>query len=312
MMKSLISRIIILVVAVVLAVALTEKFLSPKEQAAETEKTEPKTQTVALSVKEPKAQMQDAPPPHPSKSTVETPARTTADDTRAAQKAPIDNEIDPDDEPTIIVAAARDTQRPLEERQRMITEISQRKDAEALDVLKQVAEARVYLNFAAVEAMGNFRESPQHPAAAAYVRSRMSDPDSKIACAATRAFARLEGADAIPELGMTIEENRERPDGHDEIVCTTTLEALRDICSPSSAPILIEELERSEERGWNLEYGSTVLSALRVAQTEEGRKAAAAYAERLSDRIPEDKMARAYFEKKIAEAQNIAQLNEEK
>ena len=305
-----------MVVAVVLAVAVTAKFLSPKEQAAETEKTEPKTQTVALSVKEPKAQMQDAPPPHPSKSTVETPARTTAraagDDTRAAQTAPIDNEIDPDDEPAIIVAAARDTQRPLEERQRMITEISQRKDAEALDVLKQVAEARVYLNFAAVEAMGNFRESPQHPAAAAYVRSRMSDPDSKIACAATRAFARLEGADAIPELGMTIEENRERPDGHDEIVCTTTLEALRDICSPSSAPILIEELERSDERGWNLEYGSTVLSALRVAQTEEGRKAAAAYAERLSDRIPEDKMARAYFEKKIAEAQNIAQLNEEK
>jgi len=72
----------------------------------------------------------------------------------------------------VVVAAVSDTARPLEERQRMITEISRRRDAEALDALKRVAEARVYLNYKAVEAMENFLESPQHLAAAAYVRAR--------------------------------------------------------------------------------------------------------------------------------------------
>jgi hypothetical protein len=204
------------------------------------------------------------------------------------------------------MAKIQDTHRPLEERQKDLTEISRRQDASALAILKAAGDARVYLNHAAVEAIGNFAKSPEKPAAGAYLQGKLSDPDSQIASAAIRAYARLMGEASVPELAAALKNNRERPDGHQEIVCTAAVKALQDTGSAAAVPVLIAELARSDEKGWSLEYGSRVLDALRPTATPEGRTGAAGYAARLSARIPEDKLAKAYFEEKISEAQKVA------
>jgi hypothetical protein len=215
---------------------------------------------------------------------------------KAAGKSPIEAAI----------ARVKDTAIPVEEREKELTEIGRRKDAEALDVLRAIGDERVYLNYAAVEAVGHFSGTPLQTAAGAYLKGKLANPDSQVLCAAIRAYARLLGEEAVPGLAEVLKNNRERPDGHEEIVCTAAVNALRDVCSPAAVPALLVELERSEEKAWSLEYGSQLLEALQKIGTPNGKAGAAAYAQRLSARIPDDPLAKAYFEKKIAEAQEIA------
>lgn len=205
-----------------------------------------------------------------------------------------------------VLAGVRDVSRPVEERKKVLFDISRRKDAKALSILKAVGDARVYLNFVAVEAIGNFAKSSEKPIAAAYLKSKLSDYDAQIACAAIRAYAQLTGVDAIPELASVLPKNRVRADGYQETVCTAAVKALQNICATTAVPALLAELERSEDKGWSMEYGSCVLAALQPIRTLEGCAGAAAYADRLSARIPEDKLAKAYYEKKIIEARKIA------
>lgn len=205
-----------------------------------------------------------------------------------------------------MLAAARDTSRPIEERESALIELSLRKDAAALNALKAVGDARVYLNFVAVEAIGNFRRSSEQSSAAAYLQSKLKDSDAQVAGAAIRAYAQLSSEASVSELADSLQANRVRPDGHQETVCTAAVLALRDIASPAAVPALLSELQRVDEKGWSLEYGSRVLEALKPIATPDGRSAAAAYASRLAARIPADKLARAYYEEKIAEAQKVS------
>jgi hypothetical protein len=230
--------------------------------------------------------------------------------TQAAGIAPANSAAVPADpgraEAEAALARVRDTGLPLEERQKELIEISRRKDAAALGILRAVGDARVYLNHAAVEAVGNLEESPEKPAACAYLQSKLSDADSQIACAAIRGYTRLMGDAAVQELAAVLRNNRARPDGHQELVCTAAVKALQDICSPAAVPALIAELARSGERGWSLEYGSTIVSALRRIQAPEGGAAVLAYADRLQARRPADPLAGRYYDEKIAEARGGA------
>jgi hypothetical protein len=232
--------------------------------------------------------------------------------TQAAGTASVDAAVPADSgrsEVEVVLARVQDTRLPVEERQKELIEISHRKDAAALRILKAVGDARVYLNHAAVEAVGNFEESPEKPAACAYLQSKLSDSDSQLACAAIRGYIRLTGNAAVPELAAVLRNNRARPDGHQEIVCSAAVKALQETGSPLVVPVLATELARSEERGWSLEYGSRIVQALRQIRTPEGDAAVLAYASRLEARRPADPLAGKYFDEKIAEARGAQRLD---
>jgi hypothetical protein len=90
------------------------------------------------------------------------------------------------------------------------------------------------------------------------------------------------------------------------MVCTAAVEALRDLASPRAVPLLREELRRAEGRGWDLEYGSAVIAALRAVDNDKSRAAAGGYADLLTARMPKDPAARHYYTSKIAEAREAA------
>jgi hypothetical protein len=157
-----------------------------------------------------------------------------------------------------------------------------------------------------VEALGAFGGSPEKPAVERYLKGKLDSDDSQIACAAIRGYATLMGTAAVPELSAMLGRNHERPDGHQEIVCSAIVKALQETGSTEATPALIGELRRSEEKGWSLEYGSRLVEALRFLKTPDGGKAMIAYADRLEARKPSDPLAKQYFEDKIAEARRAA------
>jgi hypothetical protein len=213
------------------------------------------------------------------------------------------------------VADLKDTLRPLEEREAEVAAMGCKGDAESVTVLMAMGDQRVYLNWAAVKALGSVSNAALKPAVAEYLGRRLESGDSRIACESARSLARLKGAEAVPELAAALLRNRQRADGHQEIVCSAIVKTLEEICSPAAVPALSAELARSEEQGWSLEYGSKVVLALRQIRTPEGDTAMLAYADRLEARRPADPLARKYFEEKIAEARPViapAAANQEK
>lgn len=204
------------------------------------------------------------------------------------------------------VEKMKDTKVAVENRQAEITRIAATKTPEAFESLTAVANARIYLNWAAVESLGSFRGTQSELAAKQYLYPRINDEDSQIACAAIRGYATLAGTEAIPALAQALQTNRTRPDGHQEIVCSAIVKAMQETGSTDTVPALRAELERSNEKGWSLEYGSKLVAALRFNVNDEARAAMTAYADRLQATIPEDKLAKKYYEDKIAEARAAA------
>jgi HEAT repeat protein len=202
------------------------------------------------------------------------------------------------------VAELKDTARPLAEREAAVASLGRKGDAGSVAVLMALGNERAYLNSAAVEALGAVRSAELRPGVEKYMAAKLEHDDSQLACAAARSLARLKGAAAVPELAAALVRNRQRADGHQEIVCSAIVKALEEICSPAAVPALSGELARSEERGWSLEYGSRIVGALRQMRTPEGGAATSAYAGRLEARKPADPLARRYFEEKIAEARS--------
>ncbi|MBA4386519.1 MAG: hypothetical protein C0404_00980, partial [Verrucomicrobia bacterium] len=216
--------------------------------------------------------------------------------------------------PDDVVAAinrCKDTSIPLETRQDEVKKMGKKADSQSLKLLTAIGDERIYLNWSAVEAIGSFVDSPEKPAAAAYLKTKLSSDDSQIMCAAVRAYATLLSKDGIPDLASALKGNHERPDGHQEIVCSAIVKAMGEIGSTDAIPALKGEIERSEEKGWSLEYGSKLVEAMTPSHmnTAEARAAMAAYANRLEARKPADKMAKAYFEAKIAEARKAAHVD---
>jgi HEAT repeat protein len=194
------------------------------------------------------------------------------------------------------VAELKDASRPLAEREEAVAGLGRQGDAGSVAVLMALGNERAYLNRAAVEALGAVRGAALRPGVEEYLSAKLVNDDSQLACAAARSLARLKGAAAVPELAAALVSNRQRADGHQEIVCSAIVKALEEICSPAAVPALSTELARSEEQGWSLEYGSRIVLALRQIRAPEGGAAASAYAVRLEARKPADPLARKYFE----------------
>lgn len=191
-----------------------------------------------------------------------------------------------------------DTRIPFAQRTAELQALGRKGDTASQKTLMSVGDAPVYANRYAVEALGQCRG----PEVRAYLAGKLNDPDALLAMAAIRALEQVAAGAAIPALTAALVENRERPDGHQEMVCTEAVKALGLTASAQAAPALIAELQRADQPGWSLEYGSAVIAALRNMDSTEGVKSVAVYADVLSAHRPEERMARAYYERKIAEA----------
>jgi HEAT repeat protein len=200
------------------------------------------------------------------------------------------------------VAFLTDTSTPLPERRKAIEDTARRGDVGAFEALTAAAEAGIYLNWAAVRAIGDLENAGLKGTAAEFLRGKVCDPDMRVACEAIRGCGRLLGEEAVPVVAASIEKNRNRPDGHGDIVAETAVEVLGEIASPKAVPVLTAELQRPEVLEGDLEYGSELVRALARTGTPEARNAIAAYAEGLAGRIPDDRLAGTYYETKIAEA----------
>jgi len=205
------------------------------------------------------------------------------------------------------VARFKDTTVPLDVRRCEIEAMGKKADERFIRVLMALGNEKTYLNWAAIEALGTIPNEYCRPDVIEYLKSKLSDPDARVLCSALRSLALQACEAAIPDIAATMEHNRVREDGFQEMVLGAGVTALEQIWSPRIVPVLAAELERSDEKGWSLQYGSHIVAALRRIGSAEGRAAAAAYAGRLAARRPDDPIAGAYFAKKIAEAQAAAQ-----
>ena len=204
------------------------------------------------------------------------------------------------------VAWFRDTTIPLERRLGEIARLGRMRDADSTKTLMALGEAQIYVNRYAVEALGG---SPG-PRVREYLQQKLADSDALLACAAIRALGRSADDAAVAMLAQALVNNRGRPDGHDELVCTAAVETLGLTASGKAESPLIAELKRSEIPGWSLEYGTAVVLALSKVGGAAGRQEMGAYADRLAARSPADPMAKASYDRKIIEARVAASAPE--
>ena len=195
---------------------------------------------------------------------------------------------------------------PLEERRQGIAALGREGSGRSIRALMTLGSEKTYLNWAAIEALGRIPKGAATPEVAEYLESKLFDADARVVGAAMIGLANVSGEGAIPSIADAMKRNRVRPDGFQELVLSMGVSALETIGSPKGVPVLTAELARSEEKGWTLDYGSRVISAIGRLGTAEGSNASEAYANRLAARFPTDPLAAGYFTKKIDEARAVA------
>ncbi|MHC4862333.1 MAG: HEAT repeat domain-containing protein [Planctomycetota bacterium] len=213
---------------------------------------------------------------------------------------------DQDAAPAPDTAWFQDPGRPLAERRERIGELARRGDPDSVRVLMEIGDAKTYVNRYAVEALGQVADPMLRDEIVPYLKKKLGDGDALVLCAAVRALGALAREDAVSPIVAAMGANRERHDGHEEMVCTAAVRTLGEIGSSGAVPALAGDLARVPEGVWGLEYGSEVVAALGKIDDPEGLAAVASYADRLEANLPEDSMPRKYYETKIDEARRIA------
>ncbi len=204
------------------------------------------------------------------------------------------------------IAYARDTSIPLKQREHRLNQLAESGTADAVEALMAVADSEIYMRRYAIPALGRVQKNDLKDDIAKYLNAQLDHTDAVQICESIRALAGVNRKTAVEPLVRTLKKNKNREDGHQDMVQTAAVESLGNIGSPEAADALASELKRSGEKGWSLEYGSVVLIALVRCDPTTAAQAAAAYADRLSENIPDDPMAKAYIEKKINQAREIA------
>jgi HEAT repeat protein len=174
-----------------------------------------------------------------------------------------------------------------------------------------LGDTYTYLNFAAVEALGNVKT----PEVARYLEGKTGDKDPKIVVAAMQSLTQVQGADAIPAIAATLAANRQRPDGFQDTVCAAGVKALGEIGSPLAIPALAEEFEKTVGKTLQHEYGSQVVAAFKAIGDPAGVPALEAYALRLQtqrDAMGKNPMGQHYLEGKIKEVREAIAFIQQK
>lgn len=208
-----------------------------------------------------------------------------------------------------VVQQLKDTSISLEKREKIITELARKGEKESINALKFAVSANIYLSLKAMDAIGEVKNDLFKEELAQFSRAYFTHEDSRMVCSALRTYAKLRGKDAIPEIIETIRINKERADGHSDMIAYSGVKLLGELYAVDSIPFLRDELNNATKNNWNLEYGSHIMRALMLMGTPAASKVAGEYAQILSSRIPSDPLAREYFKHKIEEAQSIANLH---
>jgi HEAT repeat protein len=201
---------------------------------------------------------------------------------------------------------AADTKIPLKQRRQAVIELAKRGDKQAVDRLKTIADAPLYLRYAAMQALGSVKNKAFTPQIASYLGGHLTHPDSQVADAAIRGLAALKGPGAVPALAKALTGNRKRPDGYEQELCTTIVHMMKAHGDKTAVPHLVKELHQVAKGKWGIGYGAEVIAALAAFKTPQAREAAGAYADRLTAEIPDDPLAKRYYETCIAEARAVA------
>jgi len=202
------------------------------------------------------------------------------------------------------VARFADAAIPVSQRMAEIEQLGKSGDAGAVQTLMKLGDTYTYLNFKAVEALGNVKT----PEVARYLEGKTGDKDPKIVAGAMQSLARVQGAEAIPAIAVTIAANRQRPDGFQDTVCAAGVKALGEIGSPKAIPVLAEEFEKTVGKTLQHEYGSQVVAAFKAIGDPAGVPALEAYAQRLQtqrDAMGKNPMGQRYLEAKIKEVRDV-------
>jgi len=194
-----------------------------------------------------------------------------------------------------------DTRIPFEQRLAEVQALGKQGDAASTKTLMQLGDAPIYINRYAVEALGEWQGAGMD--VRAYLSAKVNSPDALMAIAAIKALGQVASGAAIPVLAQSLVDNQTRSDGLQNMVCTAAVQELGLTASSAAAPSLISQLQRAgTDPNWDLDYGSAVIHALRNIDSAGGAQAIAAYADVLTARLPSDPMARAFYQRKIAEA----------
>jgi len=193
---------------------------------------------------------------------------------------------------------------------RELEDLAARADAASIEILKALGSEHTYLNSAAVEMLGKVKG---HADLADYLRGKLTDPDPRVLSAAVQSMAQQQGVAAVGEIEKVIQDNRQRPDGFQDMVCAASVRALADTKSTAAIPVLDAELRETVGPILNHDYGSQVVAALLAIGDSKAQPVLLAYADRLSEmltRSDANPMGRAYIEAKIKEAREAAALLE--
>jgi hypothetical protein len=212
--------------------------------------------------------------------------------------------------PETAVAHAKQTKIPLQQRRDEIAALKNQADDESADALMMIGDGNAYLQEEAIQALGDLSDNatPQtKQKAAVYLKKKLTSADAGIVAAASRSVIKLEGESTFEDLGKVLRENRRRPDGHELMIQAAVVEALGASGSHQAVPLLAAELAQVDEPGWELEYGSMVIQALRQIGGAEARAAALEYANKLAARSSKDALEQEYLVQKISEARSVRQ-----
>jgi HEAT repeat protein len=241
----------------------------------------------------------------PSSDNTKTAERAT--DTEAAETSSVETpeaasaeEPESSDDVRAELERFKDTSRPVNQRRRDISILAKRGDDRSIEILMALGNEKTYLNWAAVEALGQCLK----PEVTEYLKGKLEAKEKRVMCAAIRSYARHMGEAAVPELADLLKKNRTRPDGWEVQVQSEIVKVMAGLNDPKTVPVLAEELGRFKESNWDLNYGSVVVAALGRVGTPDAHSAIKTYADGLTGMKPEDPLAKKHFEDKIAEAQS--------
>jgi HEAT repeat protein len=205
------------------------------------------------------------------------------------------------------VARCKDTRIPLLDRIADIKRFGKQGDAQAAATLMAIGNEHTYLNWAAVNALGDVRQ----PGVADYLRKKSSAEDARIVAAAVQALARLEGAASVSYIAGVLAANHKRPDGHQDIVCFACVGALVSTGSAKAlAPLGKELSETVGHTALQHNYGSHVVKALQTIGDKNAVPLLTAYADRLErdkQQHADNPMGLRYLDAKIKEARLAAE-----
>lgn len=205
------------------------------------------------------------------------------------------------DDVTEFLNMARNAAIDADEREKRIMELGQQGGADAIRKLSALGNADTYFNFAALNALSAIID----PDVATYLQSKLTHSDPRMVAAAVTSLAKVQGAEAVPQIALVLERNRRRDDGFQDIVCTACVNAFKNLRASSALPALALELEKTVGVTLHYEYGSTVVSAIDEIGDPAGVGALHDYIERLralKASNSDDPKSEHYIQSKIDEA----------